>query len=47
MTASALLGRPLGIDEQFETVVQAGRLMRSFHGDSFALRFLDLAAACS
>ena len=41
-----LLRRPPGIDEQFESLRQTGRLMM-FHADSFILRFLDLAAACS
>lgn len=42
-----LIGRPEGIDEQIEPMVEAGRLMMSIHGVCFALRFLDLAAARS
>ena len=42
-----LLRRPVRIDEQFEALVQPGRGMMAFHGDSFVLRLRDLATARS
>ena len=42
-----LISSPVWIDEQVESALQTGRLMMTFHADSFILRFLDLAAACS
>ena len=39
-----LLGRPVRIDQQGETVMEAGRLMMSQAITSLALRFLDFAA---
>lgn len=42
-----LLGRPVRIDEQFQSLVQTGRLMMPFHGDTFVFRCRELAAARS
>ncbi len=42
-----LLGRPVWIDEEFESAGQSGREMVAFHVAPLVLRFLALAAACS
>ena len=42
-----LVGRPCGIDEQFEAALEAGSGMVACYGITFVLRFLDLAAARS
>lgn len=45
--SQGLIGRPVWIDQQFESAIQSGGLMMACHGAPFALRFLDFAAACS
>ena len=42
-----LLGRPVWIDEEFESAEQSGRRVGAFHVPPLALRFRALAAACS